>query len=734
MWWNRSAERGCCGVLTTGFLAGIVAVSALCMATGCESTGMVRPLELVKRETLFGNPDKAGAQISPDGKRLAYLAPLDGVLNVWVAPIDAVQDARPVTHDTGRGISQFAWLYTNEHLVYLQDRGGDENWRIYCVELATSGVLDLTPYDGVQARIEAVSPKFPDRIIVGLNNRNPQLHDLYEINIRTGVSNIVEENPGMVGYLLDDDYAVKLAMAMSPDGGMDLLKPDDSPTGWSLFLHIPSEDMLTTRPAGLDRNAAQVYMIDSRGRDTAALTVKSLADGTETLLFETDTADISSLMIHPSEKRIQGASWVYTHREWAFFDPAVRRDFTYLEHVCDGEPQVIGRSEDDTQWLVAYSVDNGPTRFYHFDRTLQLAHYLFCNRSKLEGVLLAAMYPEVIRSRDGLNLVSYLTLPPGSDREHDRRPDQPLPMVLLVHGGPWARDSWGYNPLHQWLANRGYAVLSVNFRGSTGFGKSFINAANHEWGRKMHDDLIDAVIWAIDVGITSPDQVAIMGGSYGGYATLVGLTMTPDVFACGVDIVGPSNLMTLLSTIPPYWKPLMEMWAERVGDPRTEEGRALLTERSPLTYVDRIVRPLLIGQGANDPRVNQAESDQLVAAMVSHGIPVTYVLYPDEGHGFVRPENNLSFFAVTEAFLNEHLKGGRVEPIDDDLEGSSIQILAGVDQIAGLAEAYTPHAPAEVVPVEPMEGGEPPTVAVEQPEPAGEEKAHSHRAIQEITK
>jgi dipeptidyl aminopeptidase/acylaminoacyl peptidase len=325
-------------------------------------------------------------------------------------------------------------------------------------------------------------------------------------------------------------------------------------------------------------------------------------------------------------------------------------------------------------------------RYYHYDRQQKNARFLFTNRQALEVLPLARMHPVSIKSRDNQDLVSYYTLPVESDRDEDGHPDLPLPMVLLVHGGPWARDSWGYNPFHQLLANRGYAVLSVNFRGSTGLGKDFINAANLEWGGKMHDDLIDAVNWAIDQGIADSQRVAILGGSYGGYATLVGLTFTPEVFACGVDIVGPSNLLTLINTIPPYWQPQIELWATRVGDHRTPEGQALLNERSPLSYIDQIRRPLLIGQGANDPRVKQSESDQIVHAMQEKGIPVTYVLYPDEGHGFARPENNLSFFAVAEAFLAQCL-GGRQEPVGEDFKGASITVPSGKEHIPSLAEA-----------------------------------------------
>jgi dipeptidyl aminopeptidase/acylaminoacyl peptidase len=381
-------------------------------------------------------------------------------------------------------------------------------------------------------------------------------------------------------------------------------------------------------------------------------------------------------------------------------DPAIEEDLRYLQTVADGDLEVLSRTLDDKAWAVAYVMDNGPVRYYLYDRANKTAKFLFTNRRSLEGLPLARMHPTVIKSRDGLNLVSYLTLPIDADPQDSGRPAQALPTVLLVHGGPWGRDSWTYSPEHQLLANRGYAVLSINYRGSTGFGKKFANAGNKEWAAKMHDDLIDAVDWAIQERIAEPNHIAIMGGSYGGYATLVGLTFTPEKFACGVDIVGPSNLLTLLSTIPAYWAPALQMFKDRVGDPTTAEGKKLLNERSPLNLVERIQRPLLIGQGANDPRVKQSEADQIVRAMEKKHIPVTYLLFPDEGHGFARPENNLAFYAVAEAFLARQL-GGRYEPIGNDFAGSTITGPSGAEGVPGLLMALKKHAlenPADSAP------------------------------------
>ncbi|MHC4416721.1 MAG: prolyl oligopeptidase family serine peptidase [Planctomycetota bacterium] len=671
------------------------AAATLSVAIGVPPAGAQGNDQIISREILFGNPTKANPRISPDGTHLSFLAPVNNVLNVWVGPIDDPGAARPVTRDTGRGIRIYFWAYTNEHILFLQDDDGDENWRLYCTDLSTGEEQALTPATAtapaaeeqheVTARIQHVSYKFPRDIVVGLNDRDPQYHDLYVINIDTGERAELQRNEGFLGFQTDDDYNVRIAARLTPDGGNELLTP--GPDGdWKLFAEISMEDLFTTGPIDFDKDGTSVYMVDSRGRDTAALKSINLETGSATTHAKDRDADISGgILIHPTEKHAQAASSTFERRKWHVIDKKLRGDFKKLQKVADGELSVINRSLDDMQWIVAFEMDDGPVRYYRYDRGTQDAHFLFTNRSELEGIPLAKMHPEVIKSRDRQSLVSYYTLPLASDPAGKGRPNEPLPMVLWVHGGPWWRDSWGYNPVHQWLANRGYAVLSVNFRGSTGFGKKFVNAANKEWGGKMHDDLIDAVRWSIKKRIADPNRVAIMGGSYGGYATLVGMTLTPETFACGVDIVGPSNLVTFLETIPPYWQPTVDLWATRVGDHRTEDGRTLLTERSPLTYVDKISKPLLIGHGANDPRVKQSESDQIVKTMERENIPVTYALFPDEGHGFARPENRMSFFAVAEAFLSEHL-GGRYEPIGDDFIGSSITIPVGADQIAGIQQ------------------------------------------------
>jgi len=655
--------------------------------------------ELIPREVLFGNPERAGVQLSPDGRNISYLAPVNGVLNVWVGPVDNITSARPVTNDTFRGIRGYFWAYTNHHIIYVQDRNGDENWRAYSVDLDSGDVKDLTPERGVNAQIQEVSYKFPDEILVGLNDRDPELHDIYRINIISGEREMVMENPGFAGFMTDDEYKIRFGIKQTPDGGQEMLVPAENGS-WAQFMAIGPDDAMTTGPAGFDRSGNVLYLIDSRGRNTAALATLDLITGRESILAEDPRADISEAMSHPVKKEIEAVAFTYDRKQWKILTSSVAPDLDYLATVADGEIAVADRTLDDRHWIVAYLQDNGPVRYYLYERDARKARFLFSHRSSLEGLPLARMHPVVIKSRDGLDLVSYYTLPVWSTSNSNNstdsnssdigliRPDKPLPMVLLVHGGPWARDDWGYNSEHQMLANRGYAVLSINYRGSTGLGKNFTNAGNLEWGRKMEYDLLDAANWSIEQGIADPSRIAIMGGSYGGYAVLSGLTLAPEFFACGVDEVGPSNLTSFINSIPPYWKPQLDILASRVGDHRTPEGRALLEERSPLNYVERIRRPLLIAQGANDPRVNRSESDTIVRAVEAKKIPVTYLLYPDEGHGFARPENRISYYALVDIFLAEHL-GGRYQPIGTDFNGSSITVLAGAGEIPGLDQALT---------------------------------------------
>ncbi|HMB32909.1 MAG TPA: S9 family peptidase, partial [Methylomirabilota bacterium] len=446
---------------------------------------------------------------------------------------------------------------------------------------------------------------------------------------------------------------------------------------WEVFARIDMADSMSTRGIEFSDDGAQLYWMDSRGRDTAAIVAEDLRTGARQVIAHDERADMAEALLTPRTYRPLAAVSVFTRKRWRAIDPACAPDFAYLAKLSPGDLSVTSVSDDNRHWLVYYERDAAPGQYFHYDRAAKKAQFLFGNRAALDRAPLVPMEPVVIRARDGLPLVSYLSRPPGAIKS------VPSPMVLLVHGGPWARDTWALSSTHQWLANRGYAVLSVNFRGSTGLGKAFVNAANLEWAGKMHDDLIDGVDWAIAQGVADPARVAIYGGSYGGYSALVGVTFTPEKFACAIDLFGISNLVTLMNTVPPYWKPWQAVWKVRMGDYTSEAGRRFLEERSPLNRVDRIVRPLLIAQGANDVRVKPSESEQIVAAMQARRIPVTYIYYSDEGHGFGRKANRRSFTAVVEAFLAAHL-GGRFEPVGDDFVGSTIEFRAGRELIPGL--------------------------------------------------
>jgi dipeptidyl aminopeptidase/acylaminoacyl peptidase len=610
---------------------------------------------LIPREVLFGNPEKAQPRLSPDGKRLAYLAPVDGVLNVWVGPVDSPvggEGYRPVTKDRKRGIRIYFWAEDNEHLVYLQDVGGDEDWRIHATDPIMEETRDLTPFEGVQAQLLAKNKRFADALLVGLNKEDPQVHDVYRLSVSSDGLELVAKNPGNIAHwVADRDFKMRAALAATPEGGFDLLFRDNEDADWRPLVSWGPEDALNSGPVGFSGDGTQMYLLDSRDANAARLIALDLTSGATEVLAGDERYDVGEVLVNPDTYQVEAIAVERARAEWIVLDESVEEDFEVIRKLSRGDFAVASRDRADERWLVAFTVDDGGASYYSYDRRKKEGTHLFDARPELGGYTLARMEPVAFTARDGLAIEGYLTLPPGEGREN-------LPMVLNVHGGPWARDGWGYHPEAQWLANRGYACLQVNYRGSTGYGKKFLNAGNKEWGAKMHDDLVDAVRWAVSEGIADPERVAIYGGSYGGYAALVGATFTSDLFRCAVDVVGPSSLITLIQTIPPYWSTLLATFHQRVGNPDTEEE--FLRSRSPLFYVDRIKIPLLIAQGANDPRVQQSESEQIVAALREKGIDYEYLLFEDEGHGFARPENRLKFYAAAERFLAKHL-GGRAE-------------------------------------------------------------------------
>ncbi|MBI3517362.1 MAG: S9 family peptidase [Proteobacteria bacterium] len=632
---------------------------------------------LVARRVFFDDPDYRQVKLSPDGAQLAWIAPLDGVLNLWVAPTSAPGKRRAVTRVTARSLSTyFAWAHNNRQLVYFEDHDGDENWRASSIDLSSGAVVALSPSRGVRALLQEVSPKFPDEVVLRHNARDKRFHDLFRVNLVTGVSTPLYENRDYAWLMTDADFRVRLGGRFDKDGSCEVFehRADGS---WDAFTTVPIGDLDATYFIDISADGGILYLRDPRGRDKAALVAIDMATRQPTVLAEDDGADIVRVEFDPASRHPVAAAAVRERVRWQALDALTQEDLAQLAAHGPGDIEFVSRSLDNTKATVFFERDAASGAYALLDRTTGRVTSLFQQRPALARVSLRPMEPVTIPARDGLSLPCYLTVPQRAASAG------PGPLVMVIHGGPYWRDSWGYNGTHQWLANRGYAVLSVNFRGSTGFGKAFVTAADREWGGRMHDDLIDALDWAIARGIADPARVGFYGASYGGYSALTAATKTPERFACIVDIFGVSSLQTFMKTIPPYWGPWFSIWKNRLGDPDTEAGRAFLAERSPLTHIARATKPILIAQGLQDVRVVAAESEQMVAALQQRDVPVTYISFADEGHGFIRAANRLAFYAVAEAFLAKHL-GGRHQAIGDDLAGSSLKVETGGALVPGL--------------------------------------------------
>jgi dipeptidyl aminopeptidase/acylaminoacyl peptidase len=612
--------------------------------------------ELIPLSVLFGNPERESPRISPDGTSLAWIAPSEGVLNVWLAPISAEAGvdwaaAHVITDDTDRGIRQFEWAHDGRHLLYLQDIGGDENWRLHDVDLHTKARRDLTPFDGVQTQIIGLERSRPDEVLLGLNKTNPELHDVYRLDLVSGELTKEIDNPGFIAWVTDTELTVRGAAAPRPDGSFALLVRDGTDAEWRELLAIPAEDAEGLNVVGFSPDGDSLLITSSVGAQTSRLVRIDVATGATEVLAEDPQADVTGVKVDPGSRQPQIVAMLKDRMQYQVLDQSVAADLAAIRALHPGDPTFEGGEHSDRIWLVGFTNDSGPIPYFAYDRQTRQARFLFDHQPALSRYELAPMEPFRYQSRDGLTIHGYATFPPGAQRAS-------LPTVLVVHGGPWGRVVWGFSPGAQWLANRGYLCLEVNYRGSVGYGKAFLNAGDREWGGKMQDDLTDAVAHAIGRGWADPAKVAILGGSYGGYAALAGAAFTPDVYCCAVDICGPSNLITLIQTIPSYWAPVISQFHRRVGDP--DEDRDFLWSRSPLSRASEIRIPLLIAQGANDPRVKQAESEQIVAALKQAGIEYDYMLFSDEGHGFAKPENRLKFYTAADKFLARYL-GGRSE-------------------------------------------------------------------------
>jgi dipeptidyl aminopeptidase/acylaminoacyl peptidase len=606
---------------------------------------------LIPRSVLFGNPVKTMPSISPNGLSYAYLAPSKkGVLNIWVQDIQQKQAAKMVTNDQHRGIRHYHWAPDNQHILYMQDNNGDENFHLYSVNLKNIKTHDLTPFIGVKVENFIIDKHFPQQILIGMNKRDRKVFDMYRVDLATGKLTLDTINPGdVVGWLADDKFQIRAAMASNnKDASTQLRVRDTVNDQWRTLISWPFGE--NGSAVDFTKDGKHLYITNSLDSNTTQLQTIAIDSGKIMNTIATNPkSDLDGIFMDDDTHQIQAVAFNYLKPEWQVLDPKIEKDFARLKNFSKDKFVILNRDNSQQKWLFAVLPDNASSRFYSYDRQTGKIKLLFTAKPALQKYQLAKMQALIIPARDGKQLVSYLSLPVGI-------PAKKLPLILNVHGGPWARDTWGYDAEAQWLTNRGYAVLQVNFRGSTGFGKEFLNAGNGQWGRgDMQHDLTDAVQWAIQNGIADPKRICIYGGSYGGYAVLAGLTFTPNLYACGVDIVGPANLQTLMASIPPYWESGKKEMLLRIGD--VEKDDEFNKKISPIFHVQQIKSPLLIAQGANDPRVNVNQAETIVNAMRAKKLNVSYLLYTDEGHGFARPENRLDFYARAEAFLAKHLSG-----------------------------------------------------------------------------
>ena len=618
--------------------------------------------ELISVEDLFSAPERTAATISPDGTRIAYLAPWQNRLNVWVQDVDDDATARCVTADETRSVYIYRWTDNPRWMLYMQDSGGDENWHVYRVDLENpdTPAVDLTPFPGTRASFE-LPKRLPGKAIVQINKRNPELFDVYELDIATGELTLRAENPGNVVTWLSGPSGDLFTNTLTAEGDVEISYWDPATRSLRpVKVYDGSDYPLGIFPVTVTPDGKGIWLPSYENSDRSRLVVVDVAAGTETEIDSHPTFDVGNQMVLPSPfilcPRTGELIGVRYYGERQVIHPLDSNFAAVLDNLVklsDGDLASVSADDRGQRWVVSFTHDRDPWATYLYDHSTGESRLLFRPYARLDPEKLAPMTPVTITSRDGLDLHAYLTLPVGIE-------PRDLPLVLLVHGGPWARDCWGFQPDVQLLANRGYAVLQVNFRGSTGYGKAFTKAAIGEFAGKMHDDLIDAVDWAVKQGYADRDKVAIYGGSYGGYAALVGVTFTPDVFAAAIDYVGISSLANFMRTLPNVARPFLATnWHKYVGDPRDPAQESDMLARSPITKVDQIRTPLLVIQGANDSRVVQAESDNLVEALRARGVEVEYMVKADEGHGFLNPDNQIDMNHAVERFLAQHL-GGRV--------------------------------------------------------------------------
>jgi dipeptidyl aminopeptidase/acylaminoacyl peptidase len=672
---------------------GAVAARAQTEATRHPSAAGLPPI--IDRELFFGDPEIAGSQLSPDGRFISFLKPFKGTRNIWVKRTEeAFDSAKPITAEAKRPISTYFWSRDGRFILYAQDSGGDENFNVYAVNPADGPApgsdvplaRNITDLKGVRAEIFAVPKSAPDLIYVGLNDRDKAWHDLYKVQVSTGERTLVRRNTERITiWSFDLDGSLRAAERAAENGDTEILRVDD--TG---FTKVYACNVFETCGVAHFDRQGRAYLETNKGANLVRLTLFDLRSGTEDVVEgdPLNRVDLGGVRFSQKTDELVSTTYVDDKPRLYWKDKGFEADYKLLEQkLPNKEIAFQSGTRDERLFIVVARADVDPGSVYLFNRDTRALTLQYRSREKLNRDWLAPMAAVRYKSSDGLEIPAYLTLPKGA-------PAKNLPLIVVPHGGPWARDIWGYNPFAQFLANRGYAVLQPNFRGSTGYGKKFLDAGNRQWGDRMQDDLTWGVKYLVAQGIADPKRIGIFGASYGGYATLAGVAFTPDMYAGAVSIVGPSNLITLLNAIPPYWEAARKLFTERMGDPSTAEGKAQLERQSPLNSAAKIKTPLLVIQGANDPRVNKAESEQIVVALRDRGAPVEYLLAPDEGHGFARPVNNMAAFAAAEKFFRNHL-GGRMQESMTTEVAERLKVLT-VDPKS--VERPKPVAPSAAVP------------------------------------
>ncbi|MCB2219734.1 MAG: S9 family peptidase [Bacteroidetes bacterium] len=599
-------------------------------------------------EDFFKNPEKSSYKISPDGNYFSFMAPYENRMNVFVQERGTPEAVR-LTDETDRDIAGYFWPNNNQ-ILYLKDDGGDENYKLYGVNIDGSNLVCFTDFDDVRTMLIDDLEDIPNEVVIGLNKRNPQVFDPYRLNIETGEMTMLAENPGNIqGWMFDHDGKLRVAFAIVDGVNTSLLYRETEEDEWQDVLTTSFKE--TMSPSFFTFDNKNVIGSSNLGRDKSAIVEFDIANGKEVkVLYENPDYDVEGVNYSRKRKVLTSASYTSWKMERHFFDDVARDLFNRLEQDLGGyEIAITASNKEEDVFIIRTYSDRSLGSYYIYDQNTDKLEKIVDVSPWIDENEMASVTPIQYQSRDGLTIHGYLTLPKGYTMETAKK----LPVVVNPHGGPWYRDGWGFNPEIQFLANRGYAVLQMNFRGSTGYGKAFWEASFKKWGREMQDDITDGTMWLIEQGIADPERIAIYGGSYGGYATLMGLVKEPDLYAAGVDYVGVSNMFTFMQTIPPYWKPMLDMMYEMVGDPKADS--LMLREVSPVFQVDKITSPLFIAQGANDPRVNKDESDQMVEAMKERGIDVEYLVKDNEGHGFRNEENRFDFYRAMEAFLAKHI-------------------------------------------------------------------------------